>query len=127
MQQLNLFDSVRRPPVRQPVDRDGDVIQGDVDAAYRLPHPRLACDYAEIELHRHIDGLWMWSTKYQAGDSGGGYRVGPKWGKFAETREDALFYACEELEGRLADRRSKDASLILKWVETIKNNPRTLS
>lgn len=37
MQQLGLFDTLRRPAVIAAVDRDGPVIQGEVDAVYRLP------------------------------------------------------------------------------------------
>lgn len=120
MNQLSLFDTLRRPPVRVAVDPDGPVVRGDVNEALVLPHPRMAWDYAEIELHRHDNGLWMWSTSYNADMSGGGYRVGAKWGKFAETRDDALFYACCEIESNLRGHDGRDAALILKWIEGLK-------
>lgn len=124
MQQLGLFDAVRMPPVRVAVERDGPVLQTDPDFTFRLPHPRYAWDRAEIEVHRHIDGLWMWSASYNADLGGSGYRVGPKWGRFAQTREDALFYACEEIVSRLHEKATADALLILKWADALKDNPR---
>ena len=95
--QMSLMDLMRAPPQLRPVDPDGPVIQGEPHETLRLPHPRLAWDMARIELHRHTDRLWMWS----AGDAGGGYRVGPKWGRFAATRDDALHYAARELIARM--------------------------
>lgn len=91
--QTSLLDLMRAPPIIRPVDPDGPVIQGEPDELLRLKHPRLAWDIARIELHRHDDGLWMWSVSV----AGGGYRVGPKWGKFAATRDDALHHAAQEL------------------------------
>jgi hypothetical protein len=32
---------------------------GDPDFTFRLPHPRMARDRAEVEIHRHDNGLWM--------------------------------------------------------------------
>jgi hypothetical protein len=55
---------------------------------------------------------------------GGGYRVGAKWGKFAETRDDALFYACEELERRIVGRDTPDVMLIRKRVAALKDDAR---
>lgn len=126
MQQLGLFDSVRMPPVRVSVDRDGAVLHYELepDFTFRLKHPRMAWHRAEIEIHRHHDGLWMWSTKHSADMGGGGYRVGAKWGKFAETREDALFYACEEMLQRIGDKSTPDLQLIRKWVLALKDDTR---
>lgn len=115
MEQLGLFDVLRKPPVVIPVDRDGQVVQGDVDEHLFLAHPRYAWNRADIELHCHESGLWMWATGWCDGSGGGGYRVGAKWGKFAETRDDALFYAVRELTDRLASRGSPDAALIVAW------------
>ncbi len=36
-----------------------------------------------------------------ADQADGGYHVGAKWGRFAETKADALFYAACEIESRL--------------------------
>ncbi|TBY24640.1 hypothetical protein [Rhizobium leguminosarum] len=58
-----------------------------------------------------------------ADSEGSSYRVGPKWGKFAETREDALFFAVEELEARIGKKAGSDAALILKWLNALKDNP----
>lgn len=125
MQQLGLFDTLRHVPVRLPVQPHGSVLHQSIepDFAFRLPHPRMAWDRAEIEIHRYEDGKWMWSASFLADSEGSSYRVGPKWGKFAETREDALFFAAEELQGRLARKRSADVTLILKWLDALKDNP----
>ena len=88
---------MRSPPITRPVDPDGHVIQGEPDEVLRLPHPRLAWDIARIQLHRHSDGLWMWAI----GHAVVGFRVGPKWGRFADTRDDALYYAAQELIARM--------------------------
>ena len=127
MQQLSLFDTFRSPAIPRPVEPYGEVLQGDPDAVYRLRHPRLAWDRARIELHQHTDGLWMWSTSFCCDNSGGGYRVGAKWGKFAQTRDDALFYAASEIEARLKGRPGKEGSLVLAWIVTLKENPKALS
>ncbi len=121
-EQLGLFDSLRRPPVIHEVDPDGGVVIGEPDFAFRLPHPRYAWDRAEIEIHQHTDGLWMWSSSWCDGGQGSCYRVGPKWGKFAETRDDALFYACRELEQRLSVQDGREAVLILEWVRALKGD-----
>ena len=120
MQQLSIFDVLRAPPVRLPVDPDGPVLQKEPDFTYRLEHPRMAWDYAEIEVHQHTNGLWMWSTSYNCDMGGGGYRVGEKWGKFAETQGDALYYACVEIENRLSGNSGNDARKVLEWVKGIK-------
>ena len=124
--QLGLFDTLRRPPVHVAVEADGPVLNAELDPdfTFRLPHPRMAWDRAEIEIHRHENGLWMWSTSHMADMSGSCYRVGAKWGRFAETREDALFYACEELERHLKGKDTADVILIRKWVAALKDDAR---
>lgn len=119
MMQLSLFDALRSPAIVRRVAPDGDVIQGDVDESLVLPHPRLAWPLAQIDLHRHIDGTWMWGVKFCADHHGSGYRVGPKWGKFAESRDDALFYACRELRANLKGDSSTDAVKIRAWLDRI--------
>lgn len=119
-QQLSIFDVLRAPPVRVPVDRYGPVLKTDPDFTYSLEHPRMAWNYADIEVHRHTNGLWMWSTSYNCDMGGGGYRVGEKWGKFAETQADALYYACVEIEERLSGSNGPDARKVLEWVKGIK-------
>lgn len=128
MQQLSLFDVGRRPPLVIPVNADGPVLQFEPDFVFRLAHPRMAWARAKIEVHRHTNGLWMWSVGYTCNDGGGGgYRVGEKWGKFADTREDALFYAVQELEGRIAGRDAPEAAIILKWAQSLNDNPEAFS
>ena len=119
MTQLNLFDALRAPPTVRPVDPYGDVIQSEPHERLATTSKRYAWHHAVIELHQHVDGMWMWSVSFRCGDHGGGYRVGPKWGKFAETRDDALFYACAELRAYIRDNNHSDAKLIQHWSETI--------
>lgn len=119
MMQLGLFDALHALPIVLPVEPYGSVVQGDVDEFLYLPHPRLAWNRAEIELHRHDNGLWMWSTGWNCDNGGGGYRVGPKWGKFAQTRNDALFYAVRELTARFARKESLASNEILAWARSL--------
>jgi hypothetical protein len=113
--QPDLFDVLRKPPVVVPVEPDGHVLEGEPDAVFSLPHKRMAWDQATIELHRHDNGLWMWSTGYNCDSGGGGYRVGPKWGNFAESKSDALFYAVRELETKLERIGGSAAAAIMSW------------
>ncbi|WP_099863849.1 hypothetical protein [Pararhizobium haloflavum] len=117
--QLGLFDTLRKPPVTVPIEKDGPVVQGEPDEVLRLEQPRMAWDRATIELHRHTNGLWMWSASWNADGSGVGYRVGPKWGRFAESRDDALFYAVKEIEDRLSGKPGPAAKLILSWARSL--------
>ena len=113
---------LRAPAVIRRVDPDGPVIQGKIDEVLTLPHPRLRWARAQIELHRHTDGLWMWATGYHDdGGSGGGYRVGAKWGNFAQTRDDALFYACEEMRTRMHG-EGKALAAIRRWLDELATN-----
>lgn len=105
MNQLSLFDALHEPAIRRPVDRYGEVVRGNPDETLVLPHPRLAWDLARIELHRHTDGLWMWS----ASTCGRGYKVGPKWGQFARSRGDALYHGAQEILDQAAKVRDPAA------------------
>lgn len=108
-QQLDLFAALRSPAIRLPCDPHGPVIQGECDESLVLPHPRLAWPLAQIDLHRHTDGLWMWGIS----KAGGGYRVGPKWGRFAATRDDALHWAVQELLDWHGSRKNPPDSIFL--------------
>lgn len=92
-EQLDMLGLMRPVPIRRPVIAHGDVIHGEADESLLLPHPRLAWDMAVIELHQHESGMWMWGVRHASG----GYKVGPKWGRFAYTRSDALYFAADEL------------------------------
>lgn len=106
-EQASLFDLLRGPPMIRPVDPDGHVVQGAPDETLTLPHPRMAWPLARIELNRDCaSGLWMWSVSI----AGGGYKVGAKWGRFASTRDDALFHASRELLAKAA--RVRDPSSV---------------
>lgn len=117
--QPSLFDALHAPPVRRPVDKDGPVVQGEPDEVLSLPHPRLAWNRADIELHRHESGLWMWSASWHCDGGGRSYRVGEKWGNFAESQDDALYYAVKEIEAALDKKDGPEAAAILKWAASL--------
>lgn len=119
MIQLNLLDLLYKPMVTKPVNLELGVLSGEADITFTLPHKRLAWDQAKIELHQHLDGQWMWSVSFNAGNHGAGYKVGPKWGKFAESKSDALFYASNELRFRLGDKNDRETKLILEWLNSL--------
>ncbi len=66
-----------------------------------------------IELAQHTDGLWMWGTSSMIRAGYSGYRLGPKWGKFASTRDAALAAACNEIEARNPE------PSVLAWLESL--------
>ena len=92
-EQLSLFGANRPIPALDPVDPHGPVIDGAPDVTLRLPHRRMAWDLAAIQLHEHEDGRWMWAVSC----AGSGYKVGPKWGRFAATQPEAMRFAAAEL------------------------------
>lgn len=128
MNQLSIFDALRTPPIIRPVDPDAGVVQGDCDEVlcFRPAKWRLAWSPCEIELHRDREsGLWMWSVKHGLMTGGSGYRVGRKWGRFAETRDAALFHAAAEAREQLAARAQRDsadtklARQIVAWLDEV--------
>lgn len=73
---------------------------------------------AAIELAQHTDGTWMWGISYCFADGcGGGYRVGPKWGKFADTRGEAIWAACRELKERIA--AGQHTEELVNWLDEL--------
>ena len=119
--QLSIFDVMRAPPVSPDFELEDSVVKGQVDVSLQLPHKRMAWDQARIELHQHTSGLWMWGTGCNRGGDGWGYRVGSKWGNFAETKDDALYYAIDEIRKRLhrsVEKYPADAG-IMAWLETL--------
>lgn len=123
--QLDLFSAPARPLIILPVDKDGPVIRDrdQIDEILTLQYPQRprGCAWAEIELHRHTDGLWMWAKNCSDNvGNGGGYRVGPKWGKFAETREDALAAAKDELRRAVASHQNTYGNAVRRWLEGLR-------
>ena len=115
MEQLSMLDLFRPPPLMRGVDPDGMVIEGHIHTVLRLPHSKSG-DLARIEVHPY-ETLWMWATFYQIGSHGNGYRVGPKWGQFAESMEDAIFWSVRELQKNMAkQRKSKGRDAIVRWL-----------
>lgn len=126
-QQLSMFD-LWTPPIAimiEPCDPFGAVIQGAADVTLTLPRKGNVNPIAEIELHQHTDGRWMWSTEHTLSNgSGGSYRVGPKWGRFAATKPDALSAAVNELIERVGKRdRCKDIPAIIAWARGLAVQP----
>lgn len=109
--QLSLLDAIHGPPIRRPIDPVGSVEQEPIDEVltFRPPKWRLAWSPAVIELHRDREsGLWMWAVQLGLHSWGTGYRVGVKWGRFAETREAALFHAVAEARAHLGRKDALD-------------------
>ena len=106
-EQLSMLNLMEPPPALmiESVDPFGPVIQGDPQEYLCLPCSGNVNPLAEIELHQHTDGRWMWSASYSLLNcSGSGYKVGPKWGRFAATRQDALRAAVDELASGVSKR-----------------------
>lgn len=105
--------------IRKPVAPDGNVIQDDSlieileFGSFKLKFGDGTRPSITIELAQHTDGLWMWSTSIYGSKSGYGYRLGPKWGKFARTRNDAIIAACNELAER------NPGPEVMKWLESL--------
>ncbi|MCG7522239.1 hypothetical protein [Ruegeria sp. Ofav3-42] len=118
---MDLFDLMVSPPQIEPVDTYGPVIQGDVDEVLTLPNKKqpLGAPTARIELHKHTDGRWMWSTSAELECRGFGYRVGPKWGKFAASRDDALHWARKELCEKLSREDGHKVRTVLTWANSL--------
>lgn len=94
----SLLDLMRAPPVRRRVDPDGTVVKKPKTVLEHYPRG-IKCPwaYGRIQIHPHDDGTFMWATCWGTSGHGSGYQVGAKWGKFAETHDDALYWAAEEL------------------------------
>lgn len=69
-----------------------------------------------IELAEHC-GYWMWSTTIRSGDQYSGYRVGPKWGNFADTRPEAVQRGVDEIREKAAS--WPDAKKIMALLDSI--------
>lgn len=120
--QKSLLDLLHAPPTLLPVDPLGTVILTEIDERIVLPHPRRRWERACIEVHQHTDGLWMWAVQFHLDSGcGSGYRVGPKWGRFAATRGDAIFHAAEEMREHLKRCHApcKSKAVILEWLEAL--------
>ncbi|PZU95519.1 MAG: hypothetical protein DI527_00490 [Chelatococcus sp.] len=112
---MNLLDLMRAPMIVRPVDPDGSVVKEPQEVhVWRGGWRRV-----EIELHpyRH---LWMWAVSLSFSNGGSGYRVGEKWGRFAESREDALHYALAELDERLARHDDPNIPQIIAWSRALR-------
>lgn len=118
-EQLDIFGLWQPPPdyTFEKVEIDGAVVQGAPDETLALPRKGNLNPLAEIELHQHSDGRWMWSASFGLLNcSGHSYKVGPKWGRYAETRAGALRGAVDELTARLSDREAcRSIPEIITW------------
>lgn len=102
--------------IRRPVEPFGSVIRDD-DLVEKIETGRewrskAGEAWVRIELAQADGGLWMWSSSYWHNTGGASYRVGPKWGKFARSRGDAIAAACREL----IERNSKLPQSALDWM-----------
>lgn len=97
MKQLDLFFEPPPAPATRRIDPDGWVCTDDqIFDTIKLGDYRTGL---RIELAKH-EGRWMWGTEFHTPTAGCGYRVGPKWGNFADTLRSALMQACDEIRAR---------------------------
>ena len=128
-EQISLFAPLAPIINLEPVDSEGSVLTSDEAVEVlgfghivflnerRQPSSR---DQPEmkIELAKHTDGRWMWARSCTTNMAYSGYRVGPKWGKFAATRGDAIWAACQELRAFVQKHPAwKQQKAALKWLE----------
>lgn len=115
--QLSLFDHMRLPIIQQQVDPDGPVVE-DPDLVLTFRDPKKRWLYASLEIHPAGNERWMWSCSYGINNAGGGYAPGLKWGKFASSQNDAIYYAAAELIRRVTnamEQNDKFARQVLAW------------
>lgn len=93
--------------IRHPVIPNADVVRDDdlIESFEFGSRPlkgtaNKSAPYITIEIAQHTDGMWMWSTSCFWKGRYSGYRVGPKWGNFTYSREDAITAAVREVFGR---------------------------
>jgi hypothetical protein len=108
--------------ILRPVDPYGPIIQND-DQIEFLVHGKatlfddqrnhISIPSTTIQIAQHTDGTWMWATQTHSTWSGRGYRIGPKWGKFAPTRQDAIAAACNEIEAQGPDQG------VIDWLDSL--------
>lgn len=79
------------------VDFCGSVCTDNQVETFRCTHPTMRRDLACIELAQHTDGQWMWGVQLNATNGGFGWRVGPKWNRFAPTKSRARLEAIADL------------------------------
>lgn len=84
------------------VIQDDALIETLTYSSILMTRPRGASIPAiSIELAQHDDGRWMWSASiHHRSGYGRSYRVGPKWGNFAASRQAALIAAIAECRER---------------------------
>ena len=93
--QFDLFPAPEPVLIKVPCDPDGHVCK-DAEILETI-HLRDRKVEIWIELARDEE-RWMFSTSVQTNISYSGYRVGKKWGKFTNSRADAIHFATEEIK-----------------------------
>lgn len=111
----------------EPIDPAGTTVQDNSDiefltfGEFKLLGGKCVSQLT-IELSEHIDGRWMWGVNAYTGDWSGGFKVGPKWGRFAVTRRDALIAAIEEMRAMVIERSKPSSTRFnlkdsLRWLD----------
>ncbi len=97
--QFDLFPAPEPVLIKVPCDPDGHVCK-DAEVLEKI---HLRDKKVEIWIELARDGArWMFSASLQTNTSYSGYRVGKKWGKFTNSRADAIHFAAEEIKARSA-------------------------
>lgn len=67
----------------------------------------------------------MWAVSINSSNgSESGYRPLPKWGKFAQTREDALGRAADQIRGQLDRLTDRERLRVIAWLGGILPAPK---
>lgn len=93
--QLSLLDLLGPQLLVRPVDPDGQVV-AKPDEEFTLVNGAATWERVRVQLHEAPEG-WMWGTSTAIGGTGCSYQIGPKWGRFACSRDEALLFARQEV------------------------------
>lgn len=111
MIQLELFASQQE---RLCADPNGSVcIDDQIDKVINLGDRKTGLS---IELAKH-ENRWMWSASINTPWSFCGYKVGPKWNKFADTPYKALVEAIDEIKERA--KKCKGGEKVIKLLKQL--------
>lgn len=74
---------------------------------------------ATIELAPH-EGKWMWSSSLKSHNgSGQGGKALPKWGKFADTKVEALLQGVEDVQAFMHRATETEQQRIIVWLSEL--------
>jgi len=117
--QFDLFPQLEPVLIDEGCDPDGPVCKDhEIDEVIKLNHKKVNL---RIELAKHGE-RWMFSSAISTPDGGNSYRVGKKWGKFTNSREDAIYFASAAI--RKSAKSHKVEKEVDALLSTIQGAPR---